>query len=164
MVRVQAVQNASKANVFGVQAGIEWKLPLYLTFSSRFNYMKGTEETEDGNRVPMRHNTPVFGNARLTYSHDRFEVDLYTVYNGQVPFSRMPSSEISKDYMYAKDSNGNPYTPGWYTLNIKGLYRLCDNLIITAGLENITNQRYRPFSSGISSPGINFIVSAMASF
>ncbi len=164
MSRVQAVQNASKAKVYGIQAGIEWKLPLNLTFSSRFNYMKGTEETEDGGTEPMRHNTPVFGNAHLIYSHNHLEIDLYAVYNGRVPYSQMPPSEKSKDYMYAKDPDGNPYSPHWYTLNIKSLYRLSDSFILTMGMENLTNQRYRPFSSGISFAGINFIVSVKASF
>ncbi len=164
MSRVQAVQNASKANVYGVQAGIEWKLPLNLTFSSRFNYMKGTEETEDGRTAPMRHSTPVFGATHVIYSHNHLEVDLYAVYNGSVPYSKMPFSEISKVYMYAADADGNPYTPAWYTLNIKSLYRVNDILILTFGIENLTNQRYRPFSSGISSAGINFITSLKVSF
>jgi len=164
MSRVQAVQNASKANVYGVQAGIEWKLPLNLTFSSRFNYMKGTEDAEDGGTVPMRHSTPVFGAIHIIYSRNHLEVDLYAVYNGTVPYSQMPPSEISKDYMYAKDTDGNPYTPDWYTINLKSLYRVSDNFILTLGIENFTNQRYRPFSSGISSAGINVIASVKISF
>jgi hemoglobin/transferrin/lactoferrin receptor protein len=162
--KVQAVQNASKAYVYGIQAGVEWKLPLNLTFSSRINFMKGKEEEADGSKVPLRHATPLFGITHLTYSHNKLELDLYTVYNSQVAFSDMPPSEISKSYLYAKDQEGNPYSPAWYTLNLKSLYRLNDNFILTSAIENITNRRYKPFESGIAAGGINFIFSVKASF
>ena len=35
---------------------------------------------------------------------------------------------------------------------------------VTAGLENITDQRYRPYSSGLVAPGRNFIVGVRAKF
>jgi hemoglobin/transferrin/lactoferrin receptor protein len=162
--KVQAIQNASKAYVYGLQGGIEWKLPLNLTLTSRLNIMKGEEELDNGEKTPLRHATPAFGITHLTYSHNHFKVDLYSVYNGEVPYSKMPDSERSKDYMYAIDENGNPYAPRWYTLNLKSLYRINDNFIFTAGVENFTNRRYKPFESGIAGPGINFIFAIKASF
>jgi hemoglobin/transferrin/lactoferrin receptor protein len=72
--------------------------------------------------------------------------------------------ERSKDEIYAKDANGNNFAPAWYTLNIKALYPLTENLTLTTGLENITDQRYRPYSSGISGAGRNFIMALRANF
>ena len=164
MSKVQAIQNAAKAYAYGIQAGIEWKLPLNLAFSTRFNIMKGEEYLENGEKAPLRHATPTFGITHITYSHNHIKLDLYATYNGEVSYENMPPSEISKDYMYAKDSNGNPYSPAWHTLNIKSLYRLNDNLILTVGVENLTNQRYKSFASGIAAAGINFIVAVKASF
>lgn len=164
MSKVEAIQNAAKAYVYGIQAGVEWKLPLNLAFSSRFNIMKGEEKFENGEKIPLRHATPCFGITHLTYSHNHIKLDLYAAYNGEVSFENMPPSEISKVYMYAKDSDGNPYSPSWYTLNLKSLYRINDNLILTAGVENLTNRRYKSYSSGIASAGINFIFAVKASF
>jgi hemoglobin/transferrin/lactoferrin receptor protein len=62
--------------------------------------------------------------------------------------------------MYATDDQGNPWSPGWFTLNIKSSYNIKNRLELTAGLENILDLRYRPYSSGIVAPGINFILSA----
>ncbi len=76
----------------------------------------------------------------------------------------MPVGEQGKTEIYAKDENGNPYSPGWYTLNFKALYQITNYLAVSAGLENITDQRYRPYSSGISAPGRNFILSLRANF
>jgi hemoglobin/transferrin/lactoferrin receptor protein len=59
---------------------------------------------------------------------------------------------------------GTPYSPGWFTLNVKGQYQLSNALTVNAGLENITDLRYRPYSSGIVAPGRNVVVSAQWSF
>ena len=72
--------------------------------------------------------------------------------------------EKDKDEIYAKDENGNNYAPSWYTLNVKAMYQISDHFTVSAGLENITDQRYRMYSSGISSPGRNFVMSLKANF
>ena len=79
-------------------------------------------------------------------------------YNSELSFNQLAPSEVSKDYLYAKDGNGNPYAPSWYTLNFRTQYQWNDKITITASLENITDQRYRPYSSGIAAAGRNFIL------
>jgi len=85
-------------------------------------------------------------------------MDAFAVYNTELSFMQLASSERTKDYIYAKDSDGNPFAPSWYTLNFRAQYQYNDKISITASLENITDQRYRPYSSGISAAGRNFIV------
>ena len=67
--------------------------------------------------------------------------------------------EQAKTDIYAKDTNGKSYCPAWYTLNLKTSYQIDSKTSITAGWENITNQRYRPYSSGIVAAGSNLIFS-----
>ncbi|MFN8240047.1 MAG: TonB-dependent receptor [Bacteroidales bacterium] len=71
----------------------------------------------------------------------------------------MPLSEISKPYMYATDKNGNPWSPGWYTLNLRTSIELPWSVTINAAIENILDCRYRPYSSGIVAPGRSLVVS-----
>jgi len=75
------------------------------------------------------------------------------------PYDRMAPSESDKPYMYAADENGDPWSPGWFTLNFKTSYNLSNRAEFTAGIENMLDLRYRPYSSGIASPGRNFIFS-----
>jgi hemoglobin/transferrin/lactoferrin receptor protein len=164
MSKVQAMQNAAYAFVYGIQAGIEIKLPVGFKFLSKFNYQKGEEELDDGSMAPLRHAAPWFGTSHLLWKHERFTADFFAVYNGEVSNENLAPEEQSKDYMYAKDENGNPYSPSWYTLNIKAMYQVTSFLMVSAGLENITDQRYRPYSSGITAPGRNFIVSVKGTF
>lgn len=162
--KIQAIQNAAAANVFGLQAGIEVKLPADFDFSSDFNFQKGEEELDDGTTSPSRHAAPWFGVSRLTYSINKLYLQLNTVYSGKKKFEDLPEEEKEKDYMYAIDQNGNPHSPAWYTINLKAMYAFAENLSVSAGLENITDQRYRPYSSGIVAPGRNFILSLEAVF
>ncbi|TAJ13475.1 TonB-dependent receptor [Marinilabiliaceae bacterium JC017] len=162
--RVQAIQNAASAYVYGFQAGIEIKLPDNFELTSRFNYQKGEEELDNGDTAPMRHAAPWFGITHLTYSIHRLKADLYAVYNGEVSNENLAPSEQKKDYMYALDANKKPYSPAWHTFNIKAMYQVRDYLMISAGIENLADKRYCPYSSGIVAPGRNYIVSLKASF
>jgi len=164
MSRVQAIQNAAFATVYGIQAEVEVKIPSGFGFSSQINYQKGEEELDDGTTSPLRHAAPWFGMSSLTYSADKLKMDLYAAYSGEVSNENLPPEEQGKDYMYAKDDEGNPYCPSWYTLNFKVMYQITDILSVSGGVENLTDIRYRPYSSGITAPGRNFILSLRASF
>lgn len=162
--QVQAIQNAAVANVYGVQAGIEVKLPQGLVFSSDLNYQLGEEELDDGSTSASRHAAPWFGASKLTYHAHKLNMQFYVLYSGEKTFNELPESEKGKTEIYAVDNNGNPYSPGWYTLNFKARYQFATQFTVSAGLENITDKRYRPFSSGIVAPGRNLILSMQYNF
>lgn len=162
--RVQAIQNAAQATVYGIQAAIDINLPANFTLHSKYNYQKGEEEMDDGTISRSRHAAPWFGVTRLTYSINNLDLQAYAMYSGEVPFENMPVTEVSKTHIYATDNNGNPYSPSWYTLNFKAMYQIGNHLTVSGGVENITNERYTPYSSGLAAPGRNFIVSLRGSF
>ena len=155
---VQAIQNASKAWIYGFEIGLEAQLARNLKLKSQYSVIGGTEE-EDGVEVPVRHVAPNFGNTHLVWTTNNIKVDAFVDYNGEFSFNELAPSEASKDYLYASDDNGNPYSPSWYTLNLRTQYRFNDALLLIAGVENITDERYRPYSSGITAAGRNFILS-----
>jgi hemoglobin/transferrin/lactoferrin receptor protein len=157
--KVQAIQNAAVANVYGIQAGLEMKFPYGISLSSDLNYQMGEEELDDGSVSPSRHAAPMFGTTRLNFRNNDFLVQLYSNYQAERSHSNLAVEERSKTEIYALDENGNTYSPAWYTLNLKISYQLWRDLSLNAGVENITDQRYRPYSSGMSAPGRNFILS-----
>ncbi|MCJ7757160.1 MAG: TonB-dependent receptor, partial [Gillisia sp.] len=161
---VQAIQNAANAYVYGFEGGIEVKFTTNLRLNSHLTITQGKEEQEDGNSAPLRHAAPLFGNAHLVWKDKKLTIDLFGEYNGQFDFEDLAPSEQGKAYLYAIDQNGNPYSPSWYTINLTGKYEISDNLQATASLENITDQRYRTYSSGISAPGRNLILAVNYSF
>jgi hemoglobin/transferrin/lactoferrin receptor protein len=154
---VQAIQNASKAWIYGFEVGVEINFTEQLKLRSQYNVMGGTEDN-DGIEVPVRHVTPNFGRTHLIWKTNTVLFDAFLVYNNALSFDQLAPSEIAKDYLYAADENGNPYAPSWHTLNLRTQYKYNDKFTITASLENITDQRYRPYSSGISAAGRNLIL------
>lgn len=164
MSRVQAILNAAYANVYGLQTGVELKLPAGFSFSSDLNYQVGEEELDDGSKSPSRHAAPLFGQSRLSFNPGKLKLQFYAVYQGQRNHEDLAEEEKGKDEIYASDENGKTYAPAWYTLNFKAMYQLSEVLTVTAGLENITDRRYRPYSSGISGPGRNFVLALRAVF
>ncbi|MCZ7614999.1 MAG: TonB-dependent receptor [Ignavibacteriaceae bacterium] len=157
MSQVQAIQNAAFATIYGVELGLNLNFLENFNLRSSFSYQKGEEEDDAGNKVPLRHAAPWFGKTEFIFMMNRLEANLYMVYNGEIKNEDLAPSEQEKDYIYAMDESGNPYQPSWYTLNLKISYQLLDNFELYLGVENITDQRYRPYSSGISAAGRNFI-------
>ncbi|PTM08245.1 MAG: TonB-dependent receptor [Bacteroidetes bacterium] len=156
--KVQAIQNASKAWIYGFEAGVKISFSEYLKLKSQYSIVGGTEEETDGTEVPVRHAAPSFGNTHLTWEKNKFKCDAFVNYNGELSFYQLAPSEAEKDYIYATDENGNPYSPSWLTLNFRSQYQISEEISLTATLENITNQRYRTYSSGIAAPGTNLIL------
>ncbi|MBN1987087.1 MAG: TonB-dependent receptor [Prolixibacteraceae bacterium] len=162
--KVQAIQNAAEAHVYGFQAGMEVKLPQGFGFSSDFNYQKGKEETDDGATSPSRHAAPAFGISKLTYTTEVLKLEIYAAYQAEYSYSELAVSEQAKTEIYAVDAGGNPYAPAWCTLNFKGMYKISDLFAVHAGIENLSDRRYRSYSSGVSAPGRNFFLSLAVHF
>lgn len=158
--RVLSLQNISELFVYGIQAGIDWKFLRSFQFTSTINYQKGREKDPDtGLDFSPTHVAPLFGASHLIYTAKKIKADLYANYNGMVAFRDLAFSERADAHLYARDEAGNPYAPRWCTLNLKSSYTAGEHLTVDAGIENLLDNRYRPYSSGISAPGRNFIIS-----
>lgn len=162
--RVQAVQNAAMAYVYGFELGLEAFLTENISIASNLSFTKGEEEEDDGSHSPGRHIAPTFGEFHLIWKNQKLKTDLFVNVNGEISNADMARSEISKNYIYAQDANGDPYSPAWYTLNLRSQYQISRPLKIILHLENMTDQRYRSYSSGIVGPGINLILGAGYTF
>ncbi|GGD18590.1 TonB-dependent receptor [Hyunsoonleella pacifica] len=154
---IQAIQNASKAWIYGFEVGLKMQFTKALKLTSQYSVIGGTEEN-DNIEVPIRHVAPNFGNTHLVWEYKDLMLDAFTMYNGELSFNELAPSEVEKDFIYAADKNGNPFAPSWYTLNLRSQYKVSKTTILTVALENITNQRYRPYSSGIAAPGRNLLL------
>lgn len=160
---IQALQNVSKIQVYGVQAGVEFYYK-GLRLKSNISYQNGREQSADSLiYYPLRHAAPLFGSTHLSYEHTKFRLEFYVVYNGKMDYEDLALTERI-NASYAKDGKGQNYSAAWYTLNFKAAYYPNQYIVITAGLENIANTLYRPYSSGINAPGRNFIASIRARF
>ncbi len=164
MSKVYAIQNAAFGTVYGFNLGAEIKLPAGFSLSTRYNYQLGREEMDNGTVSPSRHAAPAFGISRVNWEKDRLSMQWYVMYSDEVSNEELNPEEQGKPFIYAKDQQGNPWSPAWYTLNFKAMYQFHQNMTIISGVENITDQRYRPYSSGLAAPGRNFLLTLKLHF
>ena len=81
--KVQAIQNAAFAHIWGIEAMIDLNFAEHFNLRSTFNYQKGKEEDDAGNTVPLRHAAPWFGKTEFIFRMKKIEANLYAVYNGE---------------------------------------------------------------------------------
>ncbi|MCU0360492.1 MAG: TonB-dependent receptor [Bacteroidia bacterium] len=160
MSKVLAMQNITKAYVYGLQAGIDVYFGGGVRIKSTISYQKGEEQDIDSMEYyPKPHVAPLFGATHLMYNRKQLKLDVYAQYNAAMTYNDLPLVDRIDNSIYAKTPDGLPFVPAWYTLNVKLSWFINQNFSFNTGVENITDQLYRNFSSGISAPGRNFSIS-----
>ncbi|MDH5475317.1 MAG: TonB-dependent receptor [Cyclobacteriaceae bacterium] len=159
---LRAQINTNEAYIYGGSVNLDWELPYSLSLQSSYTITKGKDKT---NNQPLRHTTPNFGKTTLDYTFKTLTIAFYSEYNGNRYRKDIPTTEIDdKSYLYAShisDSNKDG-SPSWTTFNIKMNIKFKKIFTISTAVENLADLHYRPYSSGISAPGRNFIISISA--
>ena len=155
MSKVQAQQNADKAYIYGTNIVIIYDLDENFSLKTMLNTTVGTYYNSDTrNYVPLDHVAPAYGQSSVIYRTKKFEGEF---------FARYSAAKKLEDYSPSGEDNLNYATvngmPGWTTFNLRTSWQVTNQLRATFGIENITDQHYRFFASGISAPGRNFVVS-----
>jgi len=154
--RVQALVNVGRAYVWG------YSLDLAIEFSSSLGLkstLADTEGRDQAEQIPIRHTTPVFGQTSLVYRKGKFQGRLMFRYSGSRAYEDLPPSEQNKTFLYTSDGS-----LAWNTINVMASYRINSIIQVNGAIENVLNKHYRPYSSGISAPGRNVVVSLRTSF
>ena len=157
--QIQALQNSSRSLIYGLEFGMKWPLSQNLILKTQHNMIAGYELNELPFSLPVRHIPPNYGNFHIVFKKGRLNLDAFVNYNSEIPYKDLAESERAKAYLYALDKNGNPYSPSWYTINVRTKYSFSEKINCSFSFENISDKLYRPYSSGISAPGSNFIFS-----
>jgi hemoglobin/transferrin/lactoferrin receptor protein len=162
--QMEALQNASFARVLGLYFGLDAKLSRAWSGKLSYNIQKGVEGLDNGQISPSRHAPPAFGWGGLTFRRGRFRADFYSQFQGALHSDELAWEERAKTEIYALDAQGRPHAPAWYTVNARASMEFKRGITMNLGLENISDQRYRPYSSGISGPGRNAVLAVAARF
>ncbi len=154
MSKVMASQNVNKAYIAGFSSGLNADFSESFSFRSTVTATYGRYEDEVNDTIiPLDHIPPVFGQTGLVYHRRGLEAEVFTRYNGWKHLKEYsPSGE---DNLGQATAYG---TPAWATLNFRATYQFNSFAGISFACENILDQNYRHFASGISAPGRNFIV------
>ena len=115
---------------------------------------------------------PLFGQFEVNYKKDRIEVGAALRFNSKKDIADFNFTEgIDNDDLTpvvnvnaVNDENIYYGTPSWISVGASGSYAVTKNLSVNARLDNIFDEHYIEFASGISSPGRNLSVSFVANF
>lgn len=158
LTAVMANQNKAKAYLYGFNAAITAKLSQYVSLYSTVSFTYGRYMNAAGAEVPLDHIPPVFGKTSVIYHQRRFTGEVFALYNGWKRLQDYsPSGEDNLVYATAQGM------PSWYTINIRTGYKLNENLGVQLALENLLDQSYRQFASGIHAPGRNLVITVRGS-
>lgn len=160
MSQVVAPQNVNKAFITGFTTGLYADFSEHFSFRSTVTATYGRYEDEVNDTiVPLDHIPPVFGQTGLVYHWKGLEAEVFARYNGWKHIADYSPGGEDNVSQAATDVNGNTLgTPAWATINFRASYQLVKHIGISFACENILDQNYRNFASGISAPGRNFVV------
>ncbi|MDZ4664501.1 MAG: TonB-dependent receptor [Bacteroidota bacterium] len=161
--KVQAVQNKDRAYIYGVTGGVQFDFNEHVSFKSTVSYVYGRyADIKKDTVVPLDHIPPVFGQTSLQIKQNKLDGEFFVRFNGK---------KLSADYSSSGEDNAQysadkikGYMPAWFTVNVRAGYNITNNLRVNIACENITDNRYRVFASGINAPGRNFIISLRSKF
>jgi hemoglobin/transferrin/lactoferrin receptor protein len=174
--QVQAIQNIGRVDVYGFDAGIYTDITKHISAKSLLTKVWGYDQDKN----PYRHVPPLYGSTHVIFRSGNLSMDASINYNGKLSPDKLSPEEHGKTHMYAVDESYavrqsnlpeddpfNPeglYAPSWYAVNLKLSYAMNKNLVFSAGVENLTDQLHRPYSSGIPAMGRSFILSLRGTF
>jgi len=154
LLRIQTNINANEAIVYGTSFNLKAKLSKEFSIKSSFNYTVGRNTTLD---VPLAHIPPFYGRTDLIIHSAPLTLAVYAKYQGWKWISEYsPFGEDNEDKATIKG------TPAWQTFNIRAEMQIGKFFSVQAALENMLDVHYRPFASGISGAGRNFIFTLRA--
>ncbi|HNQ38309.1 MAG TPA: TonB-dependent receptor, partial [Prolixibacteraceae bacterium] len=156
----EALVNAEAATMAGTVLTVVYHFSPQLRTEHSLTAMTG----EDSDGFPVRHVPPLYGASSLAFSKNLWFTALTLHYNGKLPSSRLAPDEREKPWLYLPDASGNPYAPAWMTIDLHAAYDFSPAFKLSAGIENLTNRRFRPYSSGIVAPGTSLVLSLCGKF
>ena len=148
--------NAGEAYINGISTSIQWNPLRNLSFKSSFNWVKGVNVTDD---EPLAHIPPAYGETSISWETRKLEITLLSRYN---TWKRLKNySQGSSDNLDNATPDG---TPPWGIFNIYLKYIITPKVTVNLGAENLLDTHYRPFSSGLSAPGRNILLTLRSIF
>jgi outer membrane receptor protein involved in Fe transport len=146
--KIKSKQNIGNGFISGLEFSTHYQLSetLHLKANAAYTYGQNIKQ-----RSPIGGIPPLFGTVSVNKNLQNIKTEFYIRFAAR-------QSRLSQDDM---DDPRIPTggTPEWFTLNLRGKYKLNRFLSVQAAIENILDLNYREHGSGINGPGRNFMMS-----
>jgi len=166
---VVANQNRGTAYVFGYTANYQGKLSNKINTSGFITYTKGrTNDTKE----PLSSIPPLFGQFDLNYSDNKLQLGATVRFNSKKDISDFNFTEGIDNHELTPIVNPNATddidiyfgSPSWMTFGFNSSYAFNEHWRVQGMIQNVFDEHYREFASGISAPGRNFSFALITTF
>ncbi len=166
---VVANQNRGTAYIYGYTASYQGKLSDKISTSGFVTYTKGKayDTGESLSSIP-----PLFGQFDLNYISNKIQLGANLRFNSKKDIEDFNFTEgIDNhdltpivDATATEDIDIYYGSPSWVSIGVNSSYTFNENWKLQGMVNNLFDQHYREFASGISAPGRNFSVSLITTF
>ena len=122
-----------EAELYGVDAEFGVQLPWSLQLDGTLSYVRGRrlDVRDDLYRI-----APLRGRTTLTYAGEGWSISVEGVYAGE--------------QKHVSNVNGETSSPSYAVMNLFGSWQITDAFLLTAGVDNVTDNLYRPHLAGLN--------------
>jgi len=159
--RVQVNTNADAGLIRGIGLRADFSYGEDFLLEARLNRTQGEATDALGEVTPLAHIPPTYGHVKASYEFGRYGVTAAYRYNGWKRWEDYAPAGSSDNEDLAIQEVG---TPAWSVVDLYFTAAFAKTLQLQAGVENLTDLHYRPFSSGVSAPGRNLVLSLRGAF
>jgi len=149
-------KNAGDGHLCGAEIGARWRFDPQWTAFGSFAYVYGEVDTFPTS-APVTRSEPV---SRLMPPTGQFGVRFDP--DRRFWVEGVCTAACKADHLSTRDAGDTQRippggTPGYFTVDLRGGWRVQDGLELWAAIENLTNEGYRIHGSGVNEPGVNFL-------
>lgn len=161
--------NKGNARILGGTLNVKTVIGNYFITKGSITYTHGkTYDTKE----PLSSIPPLFGNVSLNFEKNKLQAGIDVRFNGRKKVTNYNITEGIDNIEQTPVINPEGATeaeiyygtPAWMTLNANAKYSVTKNIDLQVNIDNIFDEHYKEFASGVSAPGRNFSFSILANF
>lgn len=150
--------NSDNGIVRGLSFNMNHQLNEEFNVEGGINFVRGSVINEGEEASPIAHIPPTYGRLFIGYEKDRLQLRVGTRFNGFKPLEAYGGSADNPEFATENGSES------WYTLHATAAYEIHSSLTLQVGIDNILDQFYIPFASGVPGAGRHVSVTMRGRF
>jgi hemoglobin/transferrin/lactoferrin receptor protein len=150
--------NAENAFIQGVSVNIDQQIAKGLNVEASYNVLMGRVVNKGDVDDPLGHIPPNYGRFFMTYEKDRLQLQAGTRFNGFKPLDNYGGSVDNPEFATENGSES------WYTLHATAAFEIHKSFTLQVGMDNILDQFYVPFASGVPGAGRHISITMRGQF